>query len=319
MRSADRRDFLRAALGGAAAASVGLRTAVAAPQSPRAIAPPRRIPAPGDPFTQLGYAAITWGGNDEQAIDDIAAVGFHGIQLRSPILEKYGDRPAELKRRLDDKGLTLMCLSSGSLDADPARRAEYLDTHTKNARFVGALNGSVLQVISRRPKDRAPTPAEFESLGALLSDLGRRTREVGVSLVYHNHMHAFGESPEEVARVMDLTDPKAVWLLFDIAHYTQAGGDPVKGIARHKDRIAFVHLKDVVSPLEDGKPPRESYRFVELGRGHVDVKGSLAALVAAGLRRPGVIELDTVEAGTTPKQAAEANKQYAVGVLGLHV
>src|SRR5262245_50029409 len=99
MRSADRRTFLRAALGGAAAASVARRVARAGPPpAPRAaIAPPARVATGGDPFTGLGYAAITWGGNDEQAIDDIAAVGFRGIQLRSPILEKYGDRPGALK------------------------------------------------------------------------------------------------------------------------------------------------------------------------------------------------------------------------------
>src|SRR5260370_31291454 len=31
----------------------------------------------------FGYAAITSGGNDRQSIDDIAAVGFRGIQLRA--------------------------------------------------------------------------------------------------------------------------------------------------------------------------------------------------------------------------------------------
>src|SRR5438132_1221143 len=31
---------------------------------------------------KVGYAAITWGGNDQRAIEDIAALGFSGIQLR---------------------------------------------------------------------------------------------------------------------------------------------------------------------------------------------------------------------------------------------
>src|SRR5260370_38845404 len=39
-------------------------------------------PAPGQ--FRLGYAAITWEGKDRQAIEDIAALGFRGIQLRSP-------------------------------------------------------------------------------------------------------------------------------------------------------------------------------------------------------------------------------------------
>ncbi len=34
---------------------------------------------PGPAEFHLGYASITWGGDDRQAIDDIAALGFPGI------------------------------------------------------------------------------------------------------------------------------------------------------------------------------------------------------------------------------------------------
>ncbi len=34
----------------------------------------------------FGYAAITWGGNDLQAIQDISEIGFRGIQLRNNVL-----------------------------------------------------------------------------------------------------------------------------------------------------------------------------------------------------------------------------------------
>ena len=37
--------------------------------------------APAD--IRFGYAAITWGGDDLKAIDEIAGIGFRGIQLRS--------------------------------------------------------------------------------------------------------------------------------------------------------------------------------------------------------------------------------------------
>ena len=149
MKRADRREFLLAALGGVAAASLAPRGAGAA--------------GGGGPFTRLGYAAITWAGHDDQAIDDIAAVGFHGIQLRSPIVDRYGDTPAELKRRLEAKGLALMCLSSGTLDADPARRTEYLDTHVKNARFVKAVGGSLTS------RERVPSDSTTGMTNASLS------------------------------------------------------------------------------------------------------------------------------------------------------
>ncbi len=47
----------------------------------------------GVPGLKLGYSAITWGGNDVQAIKDIASLGFKGIQLRSNILKEFGTKP----------------------------------------------------------------------------------------------------------------------------------------------------------------------------------------------------------------------------------
>jgi inosose dehydratase len=301
--SASRRDFLRS-LGSVAAAAASPRLAVAA----------RRAFG-----LRLGYASITWGGKDEQAIDDIASLGFHGIQLRSNAVEQWGARPEELRDLLQKKGLTLLCFSSGTVDADPAKQEQYALTHVKHARFVKALGGQTLQLISRRPADRAPTPEEFQRLGKLFDEIGKRTLELGVRLVYHNHMRGFGEAPDEVARVLDATSPKLVSLLLDIAHYQQGGGDPVAAVSRHKDRITVLHLKDVVSPLPgDTRPPRESYRWVELGRGKVDVPGVVAALKKLRWNGPALIELDAVtDPALTPKDCAAINKQYAVEKLGL--
>jgi inosose dehydratase len=300
-----RRAFLRATAAGAAGCAFAPALA--------------RGEAPAGFALRLGYAAITWDGRDEQAIDEIAELGFHGIQLRSASAQRYGDKPAELRRRLEDKGLALLCFSSGTVDAVPEREREHLDAHLRNARFVAALGGDTLQLISHRPDGRAPQPAEFERLGRLMNEIGRRSLDLGVHTVYHNHMGGFGESPEEVVRVLDATDQRYVSLLLDIAHYAQGGGDPVKAVERHKDRITILHLKDVVSPLPAGAKTRhEGYQFVELGRGKVDVPGVIASLKKIAFRGPAIIELDAPpDPARTAKQCAALNKQYVVETLGL--
>src|ERR1700688_4798337 len=45
-------------------------------------------PAPSE--IHFGYAAITWGGNDRQAIEDISSLGYPGIQIRSNAIEEFG-------------------------------------------------------------------------------------------------------------------------------------------------------------------------------------------------------------------------------------
>jgi inosose dehydratase len=260
-----------------------------------------------------GYAAITWDGHDDLAIREISEVGFKAIQLRATVVDAYGSRPAELRDVLVKRGLAFAVLSSGNLKIDPAVESEQMALHLSHAGFVRDAGGHFLQVIDEKPKDRTPGPAEFERLGRLMSELGRRTKAMGVPLVYHHHMRSIGEPPEAIDAILAASDPDHVGLLFDIAHYQQGGGDPVAAIRRYKDRIKVVHLKDVRAI--DAAP---GYQWVGLGRGRVDVKGCVAALRDTGFDGWAIVELDkVVEPGDTPKTAAQANRDYVVSQLGL--
>jgi inosose dehydratase len=317
-----RREFL-ATLGAAAAAAALPAPLRAAADG--ALYPPLDLSAFDRPITprpfalRLGCASILWGGDDEKAIDEIAALGFRGIQLRSNVIPRYGDKPEDLRRRLEEKKLALLCFSSGNVNSDPSQRDSLLETHLAHARFAKALGGSFMQVTSDRPKGRPASTEDFAGLGRLLTDIGQRTLDLGVRLVYHNHMGGLGESPEEVAKVLDASDRHYVSLLLDIAHYAQGGGDPAAAVSRHADRLAFLHLKDVrAAPAVEGRPARDAYQFVEMGRGRVDVPQVIAALKKLSFRGPAILELDEVpDPGRTPRDCAETNRRYVVETLGL--
>src|SRR5262249_2691841 len=158
-------------------------------------------------------------------IDDVAAVGFRGIQLRLEAFQQYGDKPSALKHLLAQHQLTFAVLSSGNLSIDPAREAEQLATHVRHAQFVRDVGGQFLQLIDEGPKGREIVAADYRRLGRLLTTLGRRTADAGVPLVYHHHMNSLGERPHEVDAVLDAADQRQVRVLFDVAHYLQGGGD----------------------------------------------------------------------------------------------
>jgi inosose dehydratase len=262
---------------------------------------------------RLGYAAITWGGKDDQAIDEIAEVGFKGIQLRASAFDAYGTRPGVLKDLLAKRGLAFAVLSSGNLKYQPADRAAQIDLHLSHAAFVRDAGGQFLQVIDEKPKDRPVGPDDYRALGDMLTTLGARTAAIGVPLVYHHHMNSTGEPPAAIEAIMADSAASSVGLLFDIAHYQQGGGDPVKAIHRYGKAIKVVHLKDV-RPI-DAAP---GYEWVELGRGRVDVKGCVAALKAIGFDGWAIVELDrVVDAAGSPKASAAANRDYVVKQLGL--
>jgi inosose dehydratase len=268
-------------------------------------------PAPSE--IHFGYAAITWGGNDRQAIEDIAAVGFHGVQLRSNSIVEFGS-PAAVRDLLNQHELKFVALSSGDLVGDPASAKKSIAEHTAHAKFLRDAGGLYLQVIDSRPKGRMAIPDDFKHLGKALTELGKRTADIWIPLGYHNHMGSLSERPEELDQIMAATDPRYVKLELDIAHYFQGGGDPVKAVEKYGDRLLFMHIKDVE------RPTQHVYRFVELGRGLLDVPAVFEALSKASFRGWAVVELDAVPNNAhSPKEAAAANKQYLQEKLGFTV
>ena len=317
-----RREFLTG-LGALAAASTVSRVPAYALFEPP-LYPPMDLsyfdtpitPAPAE--IRIGYAAITWGGNDRQAVDDISALGFHGIQLRANAIEEFGTA-SELKDLLQKHQLTMVALSSGGVRIDQATDTDEIAKHTSNAKFVHDTGGLYLQVTDQRPKDRAITAADYKRLGRLVTEIGKRTADLGVSLGYHNHMGTLSERPEELDQILEAADPRYAKLELDVAHYFQGGGDPAKAIEKYRDRLLFLHIKDV-EPMPATSGAAKGYRWVELGRGKVDLPAVFDSLRKVNFRGWAVVELDSVpDNSRTPKESAVISKKYLQERLGLMV
>ena len=295
-----RREFL-AKLGIAAAASLG-------PSAGLASVAPTGI--------HYGYAAITWGKDVKGAIDDISSAGYAGIQFRLEATTEF--KPAELRSTLQQHHLTFVALSSGDVTIDPGTEAENIARHTANARFVRDSGGLYLQVLDQlKPYPRKVTSDECRRLGKLLTELGTRTADIGIPLAYHNHMNTISEHPQNLDLVMESSDPNYVKLLLDTAHSVAGGGNPVEAIHKYHDRIIFVHLKDVVDIPLDTPGAKYPFKFVELGRGRVDLPAVFAALAEVHFHGWAVVELDRVpDKSTTPKEAALISRKYLEEKIG---
>jgi inosose dehydratase len=264
---------------------------------------------------RFGYAAITWRGDDRTAIDEIAGVGFRGIQLRASVVDAFAKNPAQLRDLLDSRRLTFVALSSGMLGIESAADDEF-SLHLRQARFLRECGGLYLQIIDSRP-NRTVTTADYHTLARRLTELGKRTADLGIRLGYHHHMGSLGEGPDEVRRILDAVDPRYVGLQLDTAHYLQGGGDPAAAIREYGSRLLFLHLKDV-RPVQAAPPGARSYEFVELGRGRVDFGSVFSALTEVSFAGWIVVELDAVPADSlTPRECAETNRDFITERLGL--
>src|SRR5258708_1231762 len=103
---------------------------------------------------RFGYAAITWGGNDFRAIQEISEIGFRGVQLRNNLLNDYGDRPKALRDLLEQHHLEMVPLSSGSVSIAAGTENDEIAKDLRNAKIVQAVGGVNLAVAEFAPAQK---------------------------------------------------------------------------------------------------------------------------------------------------------------------
>lgn len=113
----------------------------------------------------------------------------------------------------------------------------------------------------------APHPDSFPILD-------RMVKEFDIRLAIHNHgpEDKHFPSPNEVWKAAQSYD-KRIGLCIDIGHCARAGVDPAEAIRKYRERLYDVHFKDIANLTPRGAP-------IECGRGALDLKGILQALLA---------------------------------------
>ena len=127
----------------------------------------------------------------------------------------------------------------------------------------------------------------------------------------------------EIARLLDLTDPSLLGLVFDTGHYMygSGGSDPqcvLEGFRRFADRIWYVHFKDCQPEVAhqartqgwDYFKAVEKGVFCELGQGCVDFSAIVDLLRNSGNHGWICVEQDVLPGMGTPRESALRNREY---------
>ena len=270
-----------------------------------------------------GYARV---------LDEMQETGFSGTELGD-----WGFMPSDpvsLKEQLDRRNLDLIASWVTAVLIDPAGHADSADRAVRAARLLADVAGeSPLMVVGDnlfayeernrvvgrvKPED-SMTGDQWKIFVDGVHHIARRVKEeTGLRTVFHPHCSTWIEAPEEIAKLLELTDPDLVGLCLDTGHYTFGGGDPVAGLQKHADRIRHVHFKDC-HPAVAAEARREGWEynfavgkglFCELGQGEVDFSAILSLLRQLNYDGWVVIEQDVLPSMGTPKEAAQRNRDY---------
>lgn len=74
--------------------------------------------------------------------------------------------------------------------------------------------------------------------------LGRiMKQDYGLTMVLHPHGDSHIETPADIDRVFEATDPEYVGFCLDTGHIIYGGGDPMELCRKYPERISYVHIK----------------------------------------------------------------------------
>ena len=273
------------------------------------------------PKIRLAYHCITWGREGFlQALDEISEVGFEGFETFAKIVDEYAARLAEFKKILAERNLSLASFYAGGTLIDAATSKAEIERNIHYAKFIKANGANILTVGGGKRREEGNTDEDWKIASASLNETGKRCLDLGIKAAYHPHLGTMAETRAELARLMDYTDERYLFLCPDTAHLAKGGSDPVEVVKTYIDRIAYVHFKDV-RPEEELEAWRKEHPegrapiFSELGTGSVDFPAIMKILREADYSGWITVELDSTT--RTPKESAEISMRYLKQVLGL--
>ena len=267
---------------------------------------------PAPPRLKVGHTGITWGfkpADAEQAIKDVASLGFHGYESFGNVLEAW-EPMGGLKRLLDANGLPLHSAYCPVNLTDPARRRDEVDKLVRWARLIRGCGGSVAVI---GPNNVKRAEYEFRDhkphIVETLNEMGKAVSDVGVIGALHQHTDTCVETRDETYAVMESVDTRYVKFGPDVGQLQKGGSDPVQVVRDFLPVVRHVHMKDF-----DGGEHHLGY--CPLGKGRVDIAGIAAVLETSGNDLMIMCELDpSTGQPLTPLEAARIAKA-AMASLG---
>ena len=225
-----RREFIGAAVGAAAAAN-----AFALPGDKFRWAINTNMFTPLKPHPEAGFKMA-------------ARFGFQGVEPWGNQIQHYLAQPPEVfKRLLDEAGIGISSIASGGEYFDTSKLQATLDSHATNARFGSYFGITALKAnLNARLGPENLSAANAKILAKNLNEVGKRTLEHGVKFAFHPHAWTIVERKPEVEMMLEMTDPKLVFLTLDTCHASVGGIEPAAFVRDHYSRIAHFHFKDTL-------------------------------------------------------------------------
>jgi sugar phosphate isomerase/epimerase len=224
----------------------------------------------------------------EKLIEALHEVDLDCVALQRPHIPWDGtaDECGAVAKKFKDAGINVTGSGVIDLPNNEARLRKAFD----NARAAG------LPTMTCKPALDALTLVE------------KFVKEYDIRLAIHNHgpEDKVYPSPYDAWKVIQPYD-KRIGLCIDVGHTYRTGTDPVEAIRKCRDRLYDIHLKDSLAQAGAEDVP------VEIGRGKLDIRGILAALIE--IKYPHIVGFEYEKESGNPVVGLAESVGFVRGML----
>jgi inosose dehydratase len=262
---------------------------------------------------KLGYQTNTWGGvvghpagvtsikdlyylangSTEEALKDIAEVGYKGFEMFDGNLMEFKDRKEEFRALLNRYSLDFIGVYTGGNFIFPDILEEELLKIEEVAALASELGAQHLVIGGGAIRANGILESDYADLGNALNRVVVIADKYNLIPSYHPHLGTNVEAPDQLDKLMALT---TINLCPDTAHIEAGGGNPVEVIKKYADRIKYIHFKDYYNG-----------EFLPLGEGHQKFDQMIQVLDGIGYDEWLTVELDSYN---DPKKGAEISFNF---------
>jgi inosose dehydratase len=267
-----------------------------------------------------------------QVLNEIAETDYAGTELGD-----WGFMPTDpekLSQEIHRRNLVLLGAFVPVFLKDPAAHEPGIEVAVRTARLMAAVEGNLPFIVLA--DENARVPERTKNAGRVTPEIGLNDaewqvyaegatkvaeavkKETGLRTAFHHHCAGYVETPAELAKLMSLTDPSILGLVFDCGHYRFGGGDPMECLRKYGKRVWHFHFKDYHPGVgkqvaENGWDYFQALRhgvFCELGKGELDFPSLMKELEKLDYDGWGVVEQDVLPGMGKPKESAKRNREY---------
>lgn len=259
--------------------------------------------------------AVGW----RQYLDEVAAAGYKGTELGP-----FGYLPKDAALVGDElarRGLTVVGATHVHTFADPASLPTLLADLREEGAILESLGASHLVVMDESAfypdAKSAPDGAAWRSFAEGVETSRKLIEdELGLKASFHPHIGTAVQFESEIDRLLEDT---GIDLCFDTGHHAFWNQDALAYFAKVRDRVAYVHLKNVDPKVRqrvlDGELSVErSYGegvMCPLPEGAVNIPQVITFMRETDFDGPVVVEQDVADNATeTPLELARRNLNF---------